>query len=90
MFACHSVKRVRVVGGGKEGIELYILKFLSHPNLDQWTCMIMLLMYNITINEAGCEGRVALGNVLAVQQTLQTLRYIAATGEFHLLCLSQK
>ena len=31
-------------------------------------------MYNIMINEVGCEEGVALGKVLAVTQMLQTLR----------------
>ena len=35
--------------------------------------MIVLLMYKVMINEVGCEGKVALRNVLTVTQTLQTL-----------------
>ena len=36
--------------------------------------MIVFLMYNVTIDEVGCEGGVTLGKVLTVNQTLQTLR----------------
>ena len=36
--------------------------------------MIVFLMYKVMINEVGCEGKVTLGKVLKVTQTLQTLR----------------
>ena len=36
--------------------------------------MTVFLMYSILMNEVGCEGGVALGKVLTVNQILQTLR----------------
>ena len=62
-------------GGGRGEIAFHILKFSWHPNLDHWArYMTVLLMYNVLTDEVGHEGGVALGQVLAVNHTLQTLR----------------